>query len=279
MKGSTDVSRMREYHDRQVVDEAITISHEVRTRSTKNSGRKAAIFLSLILPCYNEAGLFVGSMDRIKAVLDATNFSYEVIFVDDASPDRTAALIKAYCRNHPNFRALYHTSNTGRGKAVTDGLKSAKGMVAGYIDIDCEVDPVYIPKMVSLIVRGKADVVTGRRYYRTSVQSVVREVLSRGYQWLADVAIGTGGLDTETGYKFFNRKKILPVLSKPKHAGWFWDTEIMVYARRANLRIVEEPVLFLRRFDKKSSVNIVADTYDYLINLVQFRSRLASSRL
>lgn len=234
--------------------------------------------VSVILPCYNESGLFVQSVSRIRSVLDASKYSYEVIFVDDKSTDNTKELIVAYCAKNPRFRAIFHQTNTGRGRAVVDGIKGAKGTVVGYIDIDCEVDPVYIPMMVDAILKKGADVVIGKRYYRTSPRAVAREVLSRGYQWLSDVMIGTGRMDTETGYKFFHRKKILPVVKKTRYAGWFWDTEIMVRAKRAGLRIVEHPVLFLRRFDKRSSVNIVKDTFEYLVQLYRFRKSLKRLR-
>lgn len=221
--------------------------------------------LSLVLPCYNESGLFVDSVARITDVLDRSTLSYEILFVDDKSADTTKELIQK-----TPYRAIYHTKNEGRGKTVTDGIRLAKGAIVGYIDIDCEVDPVYIPAMVSLILAKKADVVIGKRYYRSTPKAVIREVLSRGYQWLSDTMIGTGGMDTETGYKFFSRERILPILSKAKSPGWFWDTEIMVYAKRAKLRIVEVPVLFLRRFDKISSVHIAKDTLEYILQLWRF---------
>lgn len=233
--------------------------------------------LSLVLPCYNESGLFLDSVARIIDVLDTSTISYEIIFVDDKSADTTASLIAhliASSGKSHTFRAVYHEKNMGRGKTVVDGILKAKGIVVGYIDIDCEVDPVYIPAMVSLILQKKADVVIGKRYYRSTPKAVIREVLSRGYQWISDLMIGTGGMDTETGYKFFSREGIVPILTKAKSRGWFWDTEIMVYAKRAGLRIMEVPVLFLRRFDKQSSVNIVSDTLDYMMNLVRFRKRL-----
>ncbi|MBI5019366.1 glycosyltransferase family 2 protein [Candidatus Gottesmanbacteria bacterium] len=235
--------------------------------------------LSLVLPCYNEAGLFAESVTRITAVLDAMHSPYEIIFVDDKSRDNTRNLIEQLIASegkNSKFRAIYHTHNQGRGKTVRDGIRTARAPIVGYIDIDCEVDPVYIPRLISLIKEGAADIAIGKRYYRSSPKAVVREILSRGYQWLSDMMIGTGGLDTETGYKFFSRKKILPLLAKATHPGWFWDTEIMVYARRANLVIAEVPVLFLRRFDKQSSVNIVRDTLDYMVELVRFRKQLAS---
>lgn len=232
--------------------------------------------ISLVLACYNEEKLFRESVSRIVDVLDHSIYSYEIIFVDDKSTDRTPALIAAFASKHRRVTALYHDRNRGRGETVKDGMLCAKGKVVGYIDIDCEVSPVYIPSIVTRILARNADGVIGKRYYRTSPGSLLREVLSRGYQRLSDVIIGTGGLDTESGYKFFNRRKIIPIIRKTTHPGWFWDTEIMVYALQAGLKIVEEPVLFLRRFDKTSSVHIVRDTLDYVVQLIRFRALLRS---
>lgn len=235
------------------------------------------IDVTLILPCFNEAGIFADSLQKITSVLAVSKFSYEIIFVDDGSTDGTRDLIpgiKAAPIPGIKTKAIIHKKNMGRGQAVMDGIAAAKGEVVGYIDIDLEVSPVYIPQMVQLILQKKADIVIGKRYYRTSIGSILREVLSRGYMWFSDKMIQTGGLDTESGYKFFNRTKIVPILKQIEHKGWFWDTEIMVKSQRAGLRIYEEPVLFLRRFDKISSVHVVRDTIDYIIQLWKFRNSL-----
>lgn len=158
--------------------------------------------MSLILPCYSETDVFAGSVSRIVDVLRSSKLRYEIIFVDDGSRDGTQCLIKL-----THFRAIYHQKNMGKGKTVADCIVAAKGTVVGYIDIDCEVGSEYIPQMVSIILQKKAYIVIGIRIYRTSAGSLVREILSRGCQWLNDVMIGTGKLDTEAGYKFFDRKK------------------------------------------------------------------------
>lgn len=150
----------------------------------------------------------------------------------------------------------------------------AKGTVVGFIDIDLEISPVYIPSFVRMILDGKADVVTGLRVYREDASSYHRAILSRGYSVLVRTLLGIPLRDTETGYKFFRRRKVLPVMALTRHNGWFWDTEIMALAYRAGLRIREEPVLFVRRKDKKSSVRLVHDTLDYLRNIVLFRQTL-----
>lgn len=232
------------------------------------------IDLSLVLPCFNEEALFTKSVKFIIATLSASAYTFEIIFVDDGSTDATRTRIKQVCAKYPFCRSIFHRGNKGRGAAVTTGIQAANGDVVGYIDIDLEVLPVYIPDIVSLIKHRKADVVVGRRIYRTSMGSLVREVLSVGYRRLADLLIQTGGVDTESGYKFFNRQKFLPVLKKIKDKHWFWDTESIVLSRQAGLTVIEVPVLFLRRFDKVSSVHIFRDTLDYIGNIWRFRREL-----
>lgn len=145
----------------------------------------------------------------------------------------------------------------------------------GYIDIDCEVSPIYIPDIVDQIVTRKADFVIGKRIYRTNISSLLREVLSVGYRILVSSILDTRDFDTESGYKFFRKSKILPLLSKIVDRHWFWDTEIVVYAIRAKITIIEVPVLFIRRFDKKSSVRIFHDVLDYCVNLWSLRRRIS----
>jgi glycosyltransferase involved in cell wall biosynthesis len=231
--------------------------------------------LSLILACFNEAPHFADSLRQIEEVLSYSHCSYELLFVDDKSRDNTAELIKNAVKKHAHRRAIYHRYNMGRGRTVSDGIQKARGTIVGYIDIDCEVSPVYIPQIIKMMLENeRIDVVIGHRTYRTSLASIIREVLSLGYQCLADQMVGTNYLDTESGYKFFRRKKIIPVLAKAKHPHWFWDTEIIVFARLAGLRVVEVPVLFLRNFDKKSTVRIIPDTIDYIKSLWQLWKRL-----
>lgn len=226
---------------------------------------------SLVIACYNEEKILRESVTSILSVLDDSPFSYELIFVDDKSVDRTSEIIAALVKKNRNFRALYHRVNEGRGKTVRDGTGLARGKVVGFIDIDLEVSPVYIPSFVRMILDRRADVVTGLRIYREGLSSLHRAILSRGYSWLVRKILRIPLKDTETGYKFFDRRKILPVFKKTKNNGWFWDTEIMTFAYNEGLTIREEPVLFIRRFDKKSSVRLLRDTIDYLKNLFVFR--------
>ena len=181
--------------------------------------------------------------------------------------------------DHPdkNFRKLFHTHNTGRGRTVADGFRLACGDFVGYLDIDLEVHARYVPSMV-LALRQGADVATAHRIYKVQPRLFNRFVLSTGYAWLMRHLLGIHLKDTETGFKFFRRETVLPVLDEVHDERWFWDTEIMVRSLLHGHRIVEIPCLFIRRYDKQSTVNVVVDSWDYFRKLWRFRGELRRLR-
>lgn len=231
--------------------------------------------VSLILPCFNETEHFNSSVDQIVDVLDQSDFSWEIIFVDDASTDGTPKLIRSYIRRHPrkHLSADFHSANRGRGAAVTDGILQSHGKIVGYIDIDIEVSPHYIPRFVQAIEDG-SDVAAGLRIYDFTLRSLPRWIASKGYNVVRNLTLRTQLVDTEAGYKFFRKKKILSVLAQCRSNGWFWDTEVMVLSERNKLSIVEIPVAYIRRFDKTSTVKLLPDTFTYLKELWRFKRRL-----
>jgi glycosyltransferase involved in cell wall biosynthesis len=228
--------------------------------------------LSLVIACYNEEPILEASMAEVFDVLDALRWRSEIIFVDDLSRDRTRDVIAAIVRAHPDraIRVIAHERNVGRGGSVMDGMRIGQGRFLAFIDIDLEVHVRYLLPCLLALEAG-CDVATALRIYRFSWRSLDRYVLSRGYRWLMRTLIDVPLQDTETGFKVFRADRIRPVLDACVDQGWFWDTEVMVRAHAAGLRIIEVPVLFLRRFDKTSSVHAIRDTVDYLRKLWAFR--------
>ena len=231
------------------------------------------IDFTLVIACYNEEPILESSVGETFRVLDALRWTSEVVFVDDHSRDRTAEIIERIVAAHPDraISVIRHPQNVGRGGTVTGGIRAARGRYVGFIDIDLEVHAMYLLPCLLALEQG-ADVATALRIYRFHWRSLDRYILSRGYRWLSSHVIPPTLQDTETGFKLFNRERILPVLEACRDRGWFWDTEVMVRAHYAGLQIREIPVLFLRRFDKQSSVRPVRDTIDYLQKLWRFRS-------
>ena len=230
------------------------------------------IDFTLVVACYNEEPILEASIGETFRVLDALRWTSEVVFVDDKSLDNTVDVIRRIVEANPgrSLQVLTHPANVGRGGTVTDGIRIARGRYAGFLDIDLEVHARYLLPCLLALEEG-ADVATAHRIYRFHWRSLDRYVLSKGYRWLASRLIEVPLLDTETGFKVFRRDRIMPILDQCTDRGWFWDTEVMVRAHYAGLRIVEIPALFLRRFDKASSVKPLRDSIDYFVKLWRFR--------
>lgn len=234
-------------------------------------------FLSLILPCYNEAEHLKESFPKVIAVLRKLNRAFEIIIIDDGSQDDTVKIIESLIKENKNIPIDFfrHKKNVGRGGTVVEGIKKAKGEVVGFIDIDLEITPGYIPQFAEKIHKDKTDVVVGRRYYSFSIKSFHRFIASKLYAFLIQFILYLPVHDTEAGYKFFNRKKILSVLSSVKDTRWFWDTEIVARSHMNNLRLAEIKVLFQRRYDKTSTVKFIEDTVGYIKSLIVFKKSIS----
>jgi glycosyltransferase involved in cell wall biosynthesis len=236
--------------------------------------------VSIVIACYNEATHLERSVEDLLRVMDRTRYRYEVIFVDDCSQDGTPDLILKIVWQHGDghiLKTLFHAENTGRGGAVMDGFRMAEGAVIGYLDIDLEVHARYIPSMVEAVMDG-SDVATAFRVYKIGWGVLFRHVMSYTYRWISRALLGIRSRDTETGFKFFNRERIAPVLNETRQTGWFWDTEVMAFSEAFGLKIVEIPCLFIRRRDKASTLHVWRDSLDYLGNLLRFRRRLRTLR-
>lgn len=229
--------------------------------------------VTLVIPCYNEEDIFEISMADIERFFDITDFSPEYIFVDDCSQDRTPEIISDFVDARENARAIFHEENTGRGGAVTDGIRAADTDIVGFLDIDLEI-PIHSVYPLIMDIMNGADVSCAHRHTNLGVREYHRLFLSKGYRVLVQALLDSPVGDTEAGAKFFNRESILPVLDDVENYGWFWSTEVVVRAHRSGLEVTESPVLFTKNHESGSTVNIWKDVYYYAKNLYRFRRKI-----
>jgi glycosyltransferase involved in cell wall biosynthesis len=231
--------------------------------------------VSVVLACYNEAEHIEQSFREIRETLVQSAWGFEILFVDDLSRDGTREILKEIVESHRHLdlRLILHETNRGRGATVTAGFRAARGTFAGYLDVDLEVHCRYIPSLVRALERG-ADIATVRRIYAFQIASLDRYFMSRGYSFLVRKLLDIPVRDTETGYKFFRRETVLPLLDEIEDEGWFWDTEFMALAARRGLTIEEIPGAYIRRSDKTSTVRGLSDSVRYFRQLLAFRRTL-----
>lgn len=233
----------------------------------------SSIDLSLILACYNEGPTFDASVNKIVAQLKKLKVNYEIIFVEDKSTDKTKDTLKNIVKDLKNSKVIFHSKNMGRGRSVSDGIMASRGKICGYIDVDCEISPSYIPLFIKE-VRDGYDLVVGKRYYEKGIKSLQRVIASIAYALIVKAFLNIPIDDTEAGYKFFNRKTITKLIPEMKNSGWFWDTEICAMSYNMGLLVSQIPVLFVRRTEKISTVKLLSDSIDYAVNLFKFRRQM-----
>jgi dolichol-phosphate mannosyltransferase len=125
-----------------------------------------AIYLSLVIPAYNEEENIPVLLERVAAALDPMGKPYEVILVDDGSTDATPLLLKQALRRGGNLRVLRMQRNSGQSAAFAAGFAAARGGLIATIDADLQNDPAEIPRLASMREESRVDMITGWRAHR-----------------------------------------------------------------------------------------------------------------
>jgi len=115
---------------------------------------KQTPYLSIVLPSYNCASSIRGMHKEIISALENTGHSFEIIFIDDGSPENDWVEIKGICENDKRVRGLSLAKNFGQHEAITAGLAHSKGKYVVVMDCDLQHDPSYIPKLIDKSKEG-----------------------------------------------------------------------------------------------------------------------------
>lgn len=189
--------------------------------------------LALVLPTFHEAVNIAEIIRRIVAVLDAQTFPYELIVVDDASADGTAAIVRNMCCEFPQLRLLERTMVRGLSGAILDGWASSSASVLAVIDADLQHPPELLPQLWSCIEHG-ADLCVASRYAHGATTGRWL-ALRRSFSWLAILLCrpllrrGSSLDDPMSGF-FMVRRSAMPDLSAFQRSGFKLLLEILVRA-------------------------------------------------
>src|SRR2546422_9778721 len=148
--------------------------------------------LAIVVPCFNEEDGLQQLYEQLTPVVEDLSARYEIdlVFVDDASTDRTCERIRALW---PNAALVRHDINRGPGAALRDGARAAKGEVIVFIDSDCTYRPAEIPALLERLVDG-VDIVTASPYHaqgRVVGVKAYRFALSRLCSLFYQISTGT----------------------------------------------------------------------------------------
>jgi glycosyltransferase involved in cell wall biosynthesis len=238
------------------------------------------IDISVILPCYNEAKVLKSTVLAVRRILEKTKYEYEIIIAEDASTDGTQQIARGLTQEFSNVIWLHRNVRGERGSAVSNAIRNSRGRIVGFVDVDLETPAHYILPMIIEVESG-ADIAIGVRVFKLNKYQIffrMPKVLSHYcYHWLSRKVLRTNLIDTESGLKFFNKERILPILDEIKSKHWFWDTEIMIRSYYKDYKINEILTLFIPNYSRVSKVSLLKDSLAYLQNLFIFRGELRKS--
>jgi glycosyltransferase involved in cell wall biosynthesis len=215
------------------------------------------IYLSLVIPVYNEEGCLERNSATIEAFLDTLNKDYEIIFVNDGSTDSTAKIIENIIQNNPQCRSLSNATNRGKGDAVRRGVLSAAGQYVVFMDADLAVPVRFVTPCLKKLEGGSPFVIGSRHLPSSSFkvrEGPVRQFCGEVFRRLARLGLGLKVSDITCGLKGLERNAAHALFSSSKIDRWGYDAEIIFLARKLQYSIEEVPVDWYHSSDSKVSV-------------------------
>ncbi len=207
-----------------------------------------SVELSIVIPAYNEAGRLPATLAAITAYFTRQARVVEVIVVDDGSTDGTGELPLPAPGAAPQltWRMLRNPGNRGKGFSVRRGMLEASGERLLFTDADLSAPISELPKLEAALELG-ADIAIGSRSRQELIQahqSRFRENAGRVFNRLVRLILGLPFVDTQCGFKLFNRAAARAVFTAQRIERWGFDPELLFLARRYGFRVQEVPVVW-----------------------------------
>jgi len=216
--------------------------------------RLAAAELSVVVPTFKERGNVAELIRRLDAAL--AGIAWEAIFVDDNSPDGTAAAVKEIAARDPRVRCLKRVGRRGLAGACIEGILSSAAPYVAVIDADLQHDEKVLPAMLEKL-RGEADLVAATRYVAggsAASFSEKRGAISALATRLTHRLVGTPLSDPMSGFFMMRRDRFDEIAPRLSPAGFKILLDIATTAG-PKLRIAEQAYSFGERFDGESKFN------------------------
>ena len=236
--------------------------------------------VEIVVPVRNEERDLAPSVRRLVGYLrDRFPCTARVTVADNGSTDGTWAVARSLEAALPGQVRAVHLDLPGRGRALHAVWSASDAEILAYMDVDLSTDLNALLPLVAPLLSGHSDVAIGTRLARGSrvVRGAKREIISRGYNLLLRATLGVGFSDAQCGFKAIRASAARELLPLVADTSWFFDTELLVLAERAGLRIHEVPVDWID--DADSRVDILATAFGDLRGVCRVGWGLARGRL
>lgn len=230
--------------------------------------------VDVVIPCYNEVKVLEQSVTTTLELFERNpQYDWRLVIADNGSNDGTSELARDLDVRHERVTALVLTVK-GRGLALREAWLNSDADVVSYMDVDLSTDIQHLPELIAMVAERGCDVAIGSRLAKGSKtdRQVKREITSRGYVALIRLTFPRLRIsDAQCGFKALNRKAVEATVPHIQNRMWFFDTELLVLAHQAKLKICELPVRWVE--DKDTKVNILSTATEDIRGLLRMRFR------
>lgn len=230
--------------------------------------------VDVVIPVYNEVKVLEQSAMTTLALFDQNQqYDWRLVIADNGSNDGTPELARSLEARDSRVKALV-LEVKGRGLALREAWLSSDADVVSYMDVDLSTDLHHLPELVAMVAERGCDVAIGSRLAKGSKtdRQLKREITSRGYVALIRLTFPRLRItDAQCGFKALNRKAVQTVVTHIQNRMWFFDTEMLILAHQAKLKICELPVRWVEDTDTK--VKIVSTALEDIRGLARMRFR------
>jgi hypothetical protein len=235
--------------------------------------------LDVAVPVFNEEKDLEPSVRRLHAHLRETfPYPFRITVVDNASTDGTPGIAARLADELPEA-VWIRLAEKGRGRALRAAWSRSPAPVLAYVDVDLSTELAALLPLVAPLISGHSDLAIGTRLARGArvVRGPRREIISRCYNVLLRSTLAVGFSDAQCGFKAVRREVAERLLPLVRDSEWFFDTELLVIAERAGLRIHEVPVDWVD--DPDSRVDLVSTALADLRGIARIGRALACGTL
>ena len=219
-----------------------------------------SVYLSIVIPAYNEEDRIAKTLRRVDAYLKEQVFSAEIVVVIDGAKDNTAKVASDVQSEILNMRVIDRKENHGKGYTVREGMLAATGEIRLFTDADNSTDISHFDKMKPLFAQGYDVVICSRdkKDVVGATQAVPQSFLKRQLGNMGNLFIQLfavrGIWDTQCGFKAFTARAAHDIFSRAKIDRWGFDVEVLALARALNYKIGIVPAYWIN--DSKSHVKL-----------------------
>ena len=243
------------------------MTNEKDLQNQNSESRPSAL---VVLPVYNEEKAVRKGVETLLSFLnDHDRYEWKVVIADNNSNDRTAEIGRELESENSIVNYL-HIPRKGRGIALRTAWEQADTDYVSYMDIDLSTGLGALIKAIDALAEG-VDIAVGTRLSKEShtTRCLKREFISRSYNIVIKMSLGTHFNDAHCGFKTGRREVVQKIVPYIDDNEWFFDTEFLFYAEKLGHSIVEIPVTWIEDTDTKAK--IFKDAYDDLSGLYRLR--------